>query len=127
MHREIVNASDNRRFVFVLIVDGFRGGDAVVSVVSVLLIIVAVLRRGFDDLVVAEDLVAFAFAARPAGRREGAGRCFLVRPEQVLVLPRFVILTEGADLLSGHLVWSQWGTKQGVKPVRSVYKSHAHG
>lgn len=106
MHREIVGASNNRVFVF--IVDGFRGGDTVsVGVdVSLLLIVVAVavavLRRGFDDLVVAEDLVALAFAVSPAGRREGAGRGFFVRTEQILVLPRFVVLAEGADLLSCH-------------------------
>lgn len=111
MHREIVGASNNRVFVF--IVDGFRGRDTVsVGVdVSLLLIVVAVavLRRGFDDLVVAEDLVALAFAVSPAGRREGAGRGFFVRTEQILVLPRFVVLAEGADLLSCHFAYSRCG------------------
>lgn len=83
MYRETVGASNNRVFVF--IVDAFRGGDAVsVGVdVSLLLMVVAlaVLRRGFDDLVVAEDFVAFAFAVSPGGGRERAGRGFLVRPE----------------------------------------------
>lgn len=113
MHREIVGASNNRVFVF--IVDGFRGGDAVSVGVDkgLLLMIVAVLRRGFNDPVVAEDLVAFAFAAvRPAaGRRERAGGGFLVRLEQVLVLPRPVVLTERADLLSCHFEKSRWAGK----------------
>lgn len=120
VHREIVGASNNRVLVF--IVDGFRGGDAVsVGVdVSLLLMVVAVLRRGFDELVVGEDLVAFAFAVSPgggagggaaAGRCERTGRGFLVRLEQVLVLPRLVVLTEGADLLSCHFANSRRGGK----------------
>lgn len=113
MHGELADASNN--WVFVFIVDGFRGGDAVSVGIdeSLLLMIVAVLRRGFNELVVAEDLVAFAFAAvSPAGgRRERAGGGFLVRLEQVLVLPRLVVLAEGADLLSCHFESSRWAGK----------------
>lgn len=115
MHGEIVGASNNRVFVF--IVDGFRGGDAVsVGVdVSLWLMVVAVLRRGFDDLVVAEDLVAFAFAvvcpAAAAGRAEGAGGRFLIRLEQILVLARLVVRAERADLLSCHFEISCWAGK----------------